>query len=91
MKGLICIEEENHGIIGYVEDASAVIDWLVKNAWLDSDTCIYDESREEWVSVQSFFGSDWKNELSARGLAELEEIFDGMFYFSYTIADDTNI
>lgn len=83
----IRIEEVNHGTIGHVKGANNIIDWLVDNAWLDSDTRVYNTDRGEWITVKEYFGNDWKKVLSYKSISELEDIFDGLFYFYFVPTD----
>ena len=56
---VVVIDEENHGFLGVAKDYDSAIDFLVKNNWLDQSTMIWDEYKEEWVSLEKSFGSNW--------------------------------
>lgn len=84
----ILISEENHGAIGVAADYKSAVKWLIKKGWLDDNTDLYIDG--EWATMTEWV-PDWKNYLLVLELNEINELFDGMFYFQeiefYNAAD----
>lgn len=78
-ENVIVINEECHGFIGVAHDVPSIIDFLYQNDWLNKYTEIYLE--DELSSVQSVYGENWREYFKERTLDELQDIFDGCFYF----------
>lgn len=78
-ENVIVINEECHGFIGVAHDVPSIIDFLYQNDWLNKYTEIYFE--DELSSVQSVYGENWREYFKERTLDELQDIFDGCFYF----------
>lgn len=78
-ENVIVIKENCHGLIGVAHDVPSVIDFLCQNGWLNEYTEIY--VAYEWSSVQSVYGKNWCEYFKRRTLDELQDIFDGCFYF----------
>ena len=38
MKTVICIHEDNHGLIGIAKDYKSAIDFLIREEWLDCNS-----------------------------------------------------
>ena len=38
MKTVICIHEDNHGLIGVAKDYKSAIDFLIREEWLDCNS-----------------------------------------------------
>lgn len=56
---IVVINEENHGLLGVAKDYDSAIDFLVRDDWLGGFTEMWDEYRDEWVSLEKSFGSNW--------------------------------
>lgn len=80
MKKVIIINEECHGFIGVAHDVPSVIDFLVKRNWLHEWTEIFVVNKD-WTTVQAEFGNNWKEHFQSLPLDDLQDIFDGCFYF----------
>ena len=61
---IVVINEENHGLLGVARDYISAIDFLVRDGWLDQSTKMWDERRNEWVSLEKSFGSNWVSVIS---------------------------
>ena len=57
---VIAINEDSHGYIGVAKDYSAAIDFLINENWLDECVNVFDEAKQEWLSVEDVFGPDWR-------------------------------
>lgn len=89
MNKVITVDEECHGFIGIVDKAENIIDFLCDNGWLDeySEICVKqehptDDNLYEWKTLDALYGENWKQVLKGFSLAELEDFFDGDFYFN---------
>lgn len=76
---VIIINEECHGFIGVARDVPSAIDFLWQHDWLSEYTEI--PLVHEWASVKSVYGEEWREYFKSRTLDELQDIFDGCFYF----------
>lgn len=77
MKQLICISEENHGVIGVASDFLKAKQFLLETDWVGEHTDFYDEKAGGWKSLPELFGENWQEEF----LKQDEDFFDGSFYF----------
>lgn len=50
MKNVICISEENHGIIGLAKDIKSAVDFLIEKDWVChfTDLVFYNEETKSW-------------------------------------------
>ena len=82
-ENVIIINEECHGFIGVARDVPSAINFLWQNNWLSGCTEI--PIAHEWVSVESVYGKNWCEHFKKCTLDELQNIFDGCFYFHIQI------
>lgn len=75
----ILIYEEQHGLIGEVQNVSGVIDFLCKEGWIKESTKVFFENK--WETVQVVYGKIWRKYFNSCTLDELRDIFDGYLYF----------
>lgn len=78
-ENVIVINEECHGFIGVARDVPSAIEFLWQHDWLSEYTEI--PLAHEWTSVKSIYGAEWLEYFKSRTLDELQDIFDGCFYF----------
>lgn len=80
MEKVIIINEECHGFIGVAHNVPSIIDFLVENGWLQKGTEIF-IANKGWTAVQTEFGSNWKEHFKSLSFDDLQDLFDGCFYF----------
>lgn len=82
---VIVIEEECHGFIGIVQSGKDIINFLIEEDWLNAGTGIpiFNPEKKEWEypSIKGLFGKNWKMILKSKSLEELNDIFEGSFWF----------
>lgn len=82
---VIVIEEECHGFIGIVQDEKDIVNFLMEEDWLNAGTGIptFNSTKKEWEypSIENVLGENWKRILKSKSLEELNDIFDGSFWF----------
>ena len=69
MKTVICIHEENHGLIGVAKDYKSAIDFLIREEWLDCYLRLIDESENDITIIRQ-----WDN------VDKFNDEFDEMLY-----------
>jgi len=75
MDCVICIYEENYGLIGVAADYLAAVDFLIKYQWLDNT-----EITENGISVGEEFGEKWVEAIENLGPKKFNDIFFEKFY-----------
>lgn len=85
---VVLVFEENHNFICVARDIPHAISYLVANKWIDDDTLIfdhYDEIEERYINTTLLekFGKEWIGVIKNKPLADLQEMFDDTFCFSY--------
>jgi len=77
---VICIYEDNHGLIGIAKDYTSAIKYLIDGTdWLDED-----EITDEGLSVGEKFGENWKESIYNLGIKEFNDIFLDRFLLKET-------
>lgn len=82
---VIIIKEECHGLIGIADSIIHAIDFLINENWLNEYTDIFQYAgNDKWteISIKKRFGVDWEKTIKQFNLEELNDVFDGCFYFS---------
>lgn len=82
MKEVICVEEDNHGLVGIATDYQSAIDGLVQIDWLNDQTEIYTEIKgiDRYFTLKEILGNNWLNEIKLWNEDKFNEFFEGMFY-----------
>lgn len=75
MNYVICIYEENNGLIGVAANYLAAVDFLIKKYWLDEN-----EVTDEGIFVCEKFGEKWIEAIENLTLQEFNEVFFSRFY-----------
>ena len=76
---VIQVIEENHGDICLAATVQDAIDYLFNMGWIDGHTDVWDGRDQCWVFVISYFGENWKDQISSMSLQEFNEVFEGGF------------
>lgn len=76
---VIRIDEECHGFIGVARDVPNAINFLCENDWLYGRTELFHD--DKYLAVQDIYGAEWRKYFESCTLHELQDIFDGCFYF----------
>ena len=82
---VIIIKEEDHGLIGIADSIIHAIDFLINENWLNEYTDVFQYAGDDkWTesSIKERFGVSWEKIIKQFNLEELNEVFDGGFYFS---------
>lgn len=72
---VICIYEDNHGLIGVAKDYTSAIEYLIEETdWLDEN-----EITDEGLSVREKFGENWTEPIYNLEMCEFNDLFFGRF------------
>lgn len=74
MNYVICIYEDNHGLIGIAANYLAAIDFLIKKNWLNDNTVT-----GEGLFVCEEFGEKWVEAIENLGLQKFNDVFLNTF------------
>ena len=79
----IAINEENHGLVGIAKDYSSAIDFLIADEWLDGYFRVYPlgEDNPLYERIEDAYGENWAEKIKSFSEEEIDELFDGSFYF----------
>lgn len=82
---VIIIKEENHGIICCAKNYKSSIRFLIKEHWLDDNTEVWDEKKDEtshpWSPLAEVLGEDWTDIIENQwNLEDFNDFFYGSFY-----------
>ena len=69
MKTVICIHEDNHGLIGVAKDYKSAIDFLIRDEWLDCNLKLIDENENDITIIRQ-----WDN------VDKFNDEYEGIFY-----------
>ena len=80
MKEVICIQEDNHGLVGIAKDYKSAIDFLMREEWLDGNRELIDENGND-TTVRERFGLQWGKVIRQwDNVDKFNNEFEGMFY-----------
>jgi len=78
---VITINEDNHGQIGIALNYYNAVKWLINEHWIDDDTEQYNFDTDEWETVKSMWGDNWRDlMLDQWNRNFFNEVWEGCFY-----------
>jgi hypothetical protein len=81
MENVICVSEENHGMIGVAKTYAAAVQGLVNQGWLNGNTEIYIDEYGNTKTIEEDLGADWLKTIRDEwDKGTFEAYFDGLFY-----------
>lgn len=80
MKEVICIQEDNHGLVGVAKDYKSAIDFLMREEWLDGNIELIDENDND-TTIKERFGLQWDKVIRKwDNIDKFNNEFEGIFY-----------
>lgn len=81
MENVICVNEENHGLIGVAKTYATAVQGLVNQGWLNGSTEVYIDDCGNTQTVEKDLGADWLKTIRDEwDKGTFEAYFDGLFY-----------
>lgn len=87
---VICIVEDNHGLIGIAANEKAAKQWLIDTDWVNSgiDIWIRNESEGDgghYASLKEQYGDNWEESFLAMNSDQLEDM--GFFLETWEVCE----
>lgn len=79
MKKVYCVYEDNHGMVGLATDYLSVIDGLINEDWLGSNTELVDEDGN-FFTIGGKIGEKWLDKIKKWDITTFNIFFEGYLW-----------
>lgn len=82
---VICIVEDNHGLIGIAATEKAAKQWLIDTDWVSEYSELWVREEDEWRSLLELYGENWSEEFFKFTKDQLEDM--GFFFETWEVCE----
>lgn len=79
MKTVICVYEDNHGLIAIAKDYASALDFLIKENWLEDNTEIWAGDYYYTYLVEAL-GKDWPDKMRDWDIEHFNDYWENSIY-----------
>lgn len=79
MKTVICVYEDNHGLLTIAKDYVSALDFLIKENWLEDSTEIW-AGDYYYTHLVEEMGEDWADKMRDWDIEHFNDYWENSFY-----------